>query len=265
MGKHQSTDWIQGACIVLAVVVITFVKALNDFQKEQQFRALNAVKDNERVQIVRNGESAEVLKWDLLVGDVVCVHVGDVVPVDGIVFHEKELKTDESAMTGESTLMTKNCEWPLLLSGTKVMEGVGKMLVICVGEHMQAGIINTLMSGRPQARSKPNKPATSDSETHSAVYIQIESPRQHQRRSAPPIASGETETDQKTPLEGKLQQLMLFFGKFGAAISLLLFMVLCVRFTIATFVTDHQLEEQVRFGLSRQLLHRYHCADRNHS
>ncbi|KUF99863.1 hypothetical protein AM588_10010320 [Phytophthora nicotianae] len=95
VGDHPDTGWIEGACIIFAVLVVTMVTAINDYQKEAQFRALNAVKEDEKI---------KVSKFGLVVGDIVRVDLGDIVPADGIVFDQKELKLDESAMTGEKML-----------------------------------------------------------------------------------------------------------------------------------------------------------------
>ncbi|KAJ0389127.1 hypothetical protein ATCC90586_011773 [Pythium insidiosum] len=42
VGDHPETGWIEGTCIIFAVLVVMFVTAINDYQKEKQFRALNA-------------------------------------------------------------------------------------------------------------------------------------------------------------------------------------------------------------------------------
>lgn len=58
----------------------------------------------------------------------------------------KNLKVDESSLTGESDHV-KKCENsdPMILSGTHVMEGSGKMVVTAVGVNSQSGIIFTLL------------------------------------------------------------------------------------------------------------------------
>lgn len=53
---------------------------------------------------------------------------------------------DESSLTGESDHVKKGEAFdPMVLSGTHVMEGSGKMLVTAVGVNSQAGIIFTLL------------------------------------------------------------------------------------------------------------------------
>uniref|UniRef100_K3X6Z0 Calcium-transporting ATPase n=1 Tax=Globisporangium ultimum (strain ATCC 200006 / CBS 805.95 / DAOM BR144) TaxID=431595 RepID=K3X6Z0_GLOUD len=234
VGDHKDTGWIEGACIIFAVFVVTFVTAINDYQKEKQFRSLNAVKEDEKIKVIRNGVPAEISKFSLRVGDVVRVDLGDIIPADGIVFDEKELKLDESAMTGESDLMVKGHENPFLLSGTKVMEGLGKMLVICVGESSQAGIIKKLILGK--AGKKEGEKAAGGSKPNAEA-------QNNAADDGPPKANGTVEQkeeyedgDSQSPLEAKLYRLTILIGKLGTTVAILVFLIMCLRFSIHKFV-----------------------------
>ncbi|KAF0714702.1 hypothetical protein AaE_011510, partial [Aphanomyces astaci] len=48
----SSTAWIEGASIIFAVLIVVFVTAINDYQKEKQFRALNAIKEDEKIKVI---------------------------------------------------------------------------------------------------------------------------------------------------------------------------------------------------------------------
>lgn len=77
--------------------------------------------------------------------------LGDLLPADGIVIQSNDLKVDESSLTGESDLIRKSSEHdPVLLSGTHIMEGSGKMLITAVGVNSQTGIIMTLLGATKQ-------------------------------------------------------------------------------------------------------------------
>ncbi|CAK4641525.1 unnamed protein product [Aphanomyces euteiches] len=233
IGHDTSVDWIEGASILLAVFIVTSVAALNDYQKEKQFRALNAVKEDEKIKVIRNGAPAEVSKFSLVVGDIVRVDLGDIIPADGLVFDENDLKLDESAMTGESILLKKDRKAaPFLLSGTKVMEGVGKMLVICVGENSQAGIIAKLIRGKTNKPAPPT-PATSN-ETLSPDYIEVVTPRE----PPPPPEPAPEEEEVVSPLQGKLDRLTVFIGKLGLAMAIIVFVALCIRYSVQRFAID---------------------------
>jgi len=247
VGEHPETEWIEGACILFAVLLVTVVAALNDYQKEKQFRALNAVKEDEKIKVIRNGEPMEISKWSLVVGDIVRVDLGDILPADGIVFDEKELKVDESAMTGESDLLVKEPkENPYLLSGTKVMEGFGKMLVIAVGENSQAGIIKTLIMGKAgkkeeKKKEKKDKKSEPVSDEHpQETYVQMETPK---TEKAPAEQSEEYDTEaSQSPLEAKLYRLTLLIGKLGTAAALTVFIVMSVRYSIESYTGENKRE-----------------------
>ncbi|TMW66754.1 hypothetical protein Poli38472_014066 [Pythium oligandrum] len=233
VGDHKDTGWIEGACIIFAVFVVTFVTAVNDYQKEKQFRSLNAVKDDEKIKVIRNGQPAEVSKYSIVVGDIVRVDLGDIICADGIVFDEKELKLDESAMTGESDLLTKNKENPFILSGTKVMEGLGKMLVVAVGENSQAGIIKKLIIGKGGDDKKKDKVQPQKGSSPAETPAQAD---------APMGANGTVEQKEEyddghtqSPLEAKLYRLTVLIGKLGTAVALLVFIIMSIRFSIHKF------------------------------
>lgn len=78
-------------------------------------------------------------------------------PADGIIIQSNDLKVDESSLTGESDHVKKGeHNDPLLLSGTHVMEGSGRMVVTAVGVNSQAGIIFALL-GAAQSEDDAQK------------------------------------------------------------------------------------------------------------
>ncbi|KAF0697930.1 Aste57867_11427 [Aphanomyces stellatus] len=238
IGHDTSTDWIEGVSILFAVFIVTFVTAINDYQKEQQFRALNAVKEDEKIKVIRNGVPAEVSKFNLVVGDIVRVDLGDIIPADGIVFDVSDLSLDESAMTGESFLIKKGLhESPFLLSGTKVMEGIGKMLVICVGENAQAGIIAKLIRGGGSDKAAPEAASMEPSAAVDPATIKVESMGKADggKGDAKPDDDGD---DVVSPLQGKLDKLTVLIGKLGMAMAILVFVALSIRFSIQEFAID---------------------------
>ncbi|KAG7393121.1 hypothetical protein PHYPSEUDO_012457 [Phytophthora pseudosyringae] len=241
VGDHPDTGWIEGACIIFAVLVVTMVTAINDYQKEAQFRALNAVKEDEKIKVIRNGVPAEVGKFGLVVGDVVRVDLGDIVPADGIVFDQKELKLDESAMTGESDLMVKNTDNPFLLSGTKVMEGLGKMLVICVGESSQAGIIKKLILGKDKDKEKAKAKEVA-AEKKAAPSPAATTPLPDQSANGTVEQKEEYDVEAQSPLEAKLNRLTILIGKLGTTVALLVFVIMCIRFSVHNFTGDNKKE-----------------------
>ena len=68
---HTQTGWIEGFAILMAVLAVTLVSSINDYQKEKQFRKLNAVKEDAKVNVLRDGVIVQISKYDIVVGDIV--------------------------------------------------------------------------------------------------------------------------------------------------------------------------------------------------
>ncbi len=73
----------------------------------QQFRSLNQTEINKRVKAIRAGEKVEILAFDIMVGDILLLEKGDLIPADGIVLESFALLVDESSMTVESDMIEK--------------------------------------------------------------------------------------------------------------------------------------------------------------
>ena len=120
-------------------MIITVVASGNNYMKQQQFRKLNEVAKRKNVNVIRQGKVLHMNVYELLVGDVVQVETGEIISVDGIVIEANRLSVDESSMTGETNSVKKNIYQKgsnkncFLVSGTMVVQGTGKMLVLTVG------------------------------------------------------------------------------------------------------------------------------------
>jgi len=165
-----SVDWIEGCAICVSIVVVVMVGAINDWQKERAFVKLNAKKEAREVKVIRSGKSFTISVYDILVGDVLHMEPGDLIPADGIFISGHNVKCDESSATGESDQMKKsNAEHvlrllekghsnpkdldPFIISGSKVLEGVGTFLVTSVGVNSSYGKI--LMAMRQDMEATP--------------------------------------------------------------------------------------------------------------
>ncbi|KAI9502179.1 PMCA-type calcium-translocating P-type ATPase [Coemansia spiralis] len=153
LGSHKDDDvkvgWVEGAAIFLAVLVVCFTNAINDYQKERQFQKLNAKKEDRTVKVLRDGNEIEIGVQEINVGDILLIEPGDIIPVDGVYLSGHNMTCDESSATGESDAIKKGTtdenRDPFILSGAKVLEGVGKMVVVAVGPHSFYGKIMMAM------------------------------------------------------------------------------------------------------------------------
>ncbi|XP_067683198.1 plasma membrane calcium-transporting ATPase 2-like isoform X2 [Haliotis asinina] len=156
---EEAAGWIDGLAILVAVAVVVLVTAFNDWSKEKQFRGLqNKIEHEHRFATIRAGELEQISVGDLVVGDICQVKYGDLLPADGVLIQSNDLKIDESSLTGESDHVKKGDSTdPMLLSGTHVMEGSGKMLVTAVGVNSQTGIIFALLGASQEEQEKAKK------------------------------------------------------------------------------------------------------------
>ncbi|KAK7795827.1 hypothetical protein U0070_019174 [Myodes glareolus] len=156
---EAEAGWIEGAAILLSVICVVLVTAFNDWSKEKQFRGLQSrIEQEQKFTVIRNGQLLQVPVAALVVGDIAQVKYGDLLPADGVLIQGNDLKIDESSLTGESDHVRKSADKdPMLLSGTHVMEGSGRMVVTAVGVNSQTGIIFTLLGAGGEEEEKKDK------------------------------------------------------------------------------------------------------------
>lgn len=150
------TGWMEGVAIIFAVFIVVSVSSINNYMKEKQFAKLNAEEELMDVPVTRDGQRQMICIYDLLVGDILHLATGDIIPVDGILVQGNKITMDESSVTGESDLIVKTDfqkinddftsvrakkEMPYIVSGSKVMEGTGNLLVCAVGFDTRIGQI----------------------------------------------------------------------------------------------------------------------------
>lgn len=192
-------DWVEGVAITIAILVVVLIGSLNDWQKERQFQKLNAQKEARNVKVTRNGSEKLMSVYDVLVGDILSLEPGEIIPVDGVYLSGHNIRCDESGATGESDAVRKATFEeiqaggesmkkvdPFLISGSKVLEGVGKYVVTCVGRNSFHGRIMMSLQGDAQ----------------------------------------------DTPLQIKLNHLAELIAKLGSAAGLVLFAALMIRFFV---------------------------------
>lgn len=151
MGVGIATEgWPQGMYdglgIILSILLVVMVTAISDFKQSLQFKDLDKEKNNIIIQVTRDGCRQKVSIYDLVVGDVVHLSIGDQVPADGIFISGYSLSIDESSLSGESEPVDVDKNKPFLLSGTKVQDGSGKMLVTSVGMMTEWGRLMVTLS-----------------------------------------------------------------------------------------------------------------------
>ncbi len=171
--EEDHPAWIEGVAILIAVVIVVLVTAFNDWSKERQFRGLqDRIEGEQTFSVIRAGAAVQVQIGELVVGDIIQVKYGDSIPADGVVIQSNDLKVDESSLTGESDQVKKGVDDdPMVLSGTHVMEGSGKVVVTAVGINSQAGIIFALLGAVEDQAIKEQKQKRKEGKLNEATLI----------------------------------------------------------------------------------------------
>lgn len=139
--------------IAIALVGVVFLNAaFTYFQEHQSERIMDSFRKMlpSMITAIRDGRPREVAAVDLVPGDVIVLNEGDRVPADGRLIEAKELKVDNSSLTGESEPQLRDAntsagvmlESPnMVFSGSLVQNGEGKALVVETGMSTQIGSI----------------------------------------------------------------------------------------------------------------------------
>jgi len=260
-GNH---GWIEGLAILISVIVVVIVTAFNDYTKERQFRGLQSrIEGEHKFSVIRAGEVKQISVGDIAVGDICQVKYGDLLPADGILIQSNDLKVDESSLTGESDHVKKGENFdPMLLSGTHVMEGSGKMIVAAVGVNSQAGIIFTLLGAavdqqeaeikkrKKEAKKQRKKksltgeeeaaPVTGNSHVSVPGPIADNTPNKHDdaMENHKPAPTTESHKKEKSVLQAKLTKLAIQIGYAGSMIAMLTVVILVIQFCVNTYVIE---------------------------
>ncbi|PON79972.1 P-type ATPase [Parasponia andersonii] len=132
--------WIDGFSIFISVFLVIGVSAISNYRQDRQFNQLSRITEHIKNEVFRDGRHRQIPIFDIVVGDIVYLKMGDQVPADGLLLEGQSLQVDESSMTGESDhVEVSHSQNPFLLSGTKVVDGYARMLVTSVGMNTMWG------------------------------------------------------------------------------------------------------------------------------
>ncbi|KAM9264308.1 plasma membrane calcium-transporting ATPase 1 isoform 8-T8 [Cariama cristata] len=177
----------------------------------------------------------------------------DLLPADGVLIQGNDLKIDESSLTGESDHVKKSLDRdPMLLSGTHVMEGSGRMVVTAVGVNSQTGIIFTLLGAggdeeekekEKEKKDKKSKKQDGAVENRNKAKAQDGAAMEMQPLKSEDGGDGDEKDKkranlpkkEKSVLQGKLTKLAVQIGKAGLLMSAITVIILVLYFVIDTF------------------------------
>jgi magnesium-transporting ATPase (P-type) len=147
--------WIDTGVLLTAVIVNAIIGFIQEGKAEAALDAIRKMLSPSTI-VYRGGERIEVAAETVVPGDIVVLAAGDKVPADLRLIAEKNLRIDESVLTGESqaaekSVMPVDAETPLgdrrcmLYSGTLVAWGQGSGVVVATGTKTELGRISALL------------------------------------------------------------------------------------------------------------------------
>ncbi|KAG5661889.1 hypothetical protein KAF25_004128 [Fusarium avenaceum] len=167
--QEPITGPAHGIATLVWIILIVSVEATNQWMTQRRLERLRAMGEERLARVVRSGRTVEVSIFDLLVGDVVLLSAGDIVPVDGVLIDGYGLNFDETFCTGESDIIRKTpgdqvftvlddaangltyeSLWsmdPFILSGSRVLEGTGSFVATAVGANSLDGRVRMCLWG----------------------------------------------------------------------------------------------------------------------
>ncbi|MCD8376463.1 MAG: cation-translocating P-type ATPase [Oscillospiraceae bacterium] len=154
-------DWMDAGIILLIVAANAVISIVQEGRAERSLEALRRMAAP-TAQVLRSGAPVRRGAEELVPGDIVLLEAGDLVPADGYLLRCSGLKTDESAMTGESVPVAKRADVALppetalgdrvnlVLAGTVVTAGRGVCAVTATGMRTEMGRIAGLLTAAEQ-------------------------------------------------------------------------------------------------------------------
>ena len=143
------TVFFEPVGIFVAIMLATGLSFYFEYQADKEFAILNKVNDDEPVEVIRDSNTTQIPRREVVVGDIVIVNTGEEIPADGELMESTLLNVDESTLTGEpmcakttvASEFDSQATFPSnhVMKGTKVMEGHGIMRVLAIGDHTEQG------------------------------------------------------------------------------------------------------------------------------
>jgi Ca2+-transporting ATPase len=150
-------DWLDAGVILLVIVVNTTMGIVQEVKADQAITALTSLAAPE-ARVIRDGRQRPVPATEVVVGDLLVLGEGEIVPADAVVVEAAALLVDEGALTGESVPVDKvavpsdraSSEGQRIVSaGTVVMRGRGRAVVTATGTASAMGRVAALMDTGP--------------------------------------------------------------------------------------------------------------------
>ncbi len=161
-------EFFEPALILLIVVLNAVMGMLQESKAEKALDALKSM-SAPHARVIRDGEEKIIDAAELVPGDIIKLEAGDFVPADARLIKSASLKSEESALTGESVPSEKDAlaevkeDAPLgdrsnmVFSGCSITYGAATAVVTQTGMNTQMGKIAGLLDNEEDAQTPLQK------------------------------------------------------------------------------------------------------------
>jgi cation-transporting ATPase F len=164
-------EWVDSGVIFGVVIINVIIGYMQEIKAEEAINSLKEMMQTQAV-VIRDGKKTTIASTNLVPGDIVILESGSKVPADLRLIEARDLKIDESMLTGESLGVEKNISTHLqnitlgdrknmTYSGTYVTYGRAKGIVVATANHTELGKIAHLIQSATTVDTPLTKKITS--------------------------------------------------------------------------------------------------------
>jgi P-type Ca2+ transporter type 2C len=218
---------VEGVAVLVIVVITTSISVATESGASKALAALKGLAQPQ-CRVVRDGAELAIQTEDLVIGDLVKLSIGDIVPADCRVISASDAKVDEALLTGESRHVVKSPSPPKegdtsltpqneMFASTKLTSGTAVGVVVACGMATRVGQIAASLVGAAENKGK-------------AV-----SSTRPPKEDAPPVSRKKTccqqlcDSGKRTPLQEQLHRLGLTISAFALVACIAVFVIGVVR------------------------------------
>lgn len=160
-------EWLDGIAILIVLLINAAIGFYMEFTAQVSMQTLKKM-SSIPAKVLREGKLTEINSEEIVIGDIVFVDAGDMIPIDAKIVRSTQLLIDESALTGESISVEKiigvlpentilSDRTNLVFKGTYVFKGNAYILVCATGMQTELGKIACLVQSSDQATTPLEK------------------------------------------------------------------------------------------------------------